>query len=463
MPSGNRTTSSAIGFAAALFSHFVRHRHEHDLVLVGALPVLNVFAVRLALLGTRTVVATDWLEIWPWRTWRRYSGVLVGTIAFVLQSVRGARRPHPDREQRVHEVAIGRIPPGGGSTGARPGRPRGRIRERGAQCCGAADDPVRGSSHRRQAARSAAPGARRRAGLDPRPVRRHRRGGTRDRCGPPGRGSGGRRRRDALRGSCRRRPTRCAHGRRRGARESVDQGGVRPGRRRGRVARDAVRRRGERRTTRRPSSSSTARTASSPPPRRPQCWERRSSARWPAGRTFDARRPPGSRVSAASAPSGDPSSSSSNDGECSAPGEVGRVERGSERRTRGRSRALPRVLRRAGTSGIATCVPARPASPAARRWRPRTPRHSRARRRRPRPRRPRGARGCRRRSRGNREPWPPAAAVRSPRNGSGTRTPSTPGRGGRGRRESATRAGSRGRRVRGAPPRARGGRHRDCR
>ena len=54
-------------------------------MLVGALPVLNVFAVRLALLGTRTVVATDWLEIWPWRTWRRYSGVLVGTIAFVLQ------------------------------------------------------------------------------------------------------------------------------------------------------------------------------------------------------------------------------------------------------------------------------------------------------------------------------------------------------------------------------------------
>jgi glycosyltransferase involved in cell wall biosynthesis len=85
--SGTRRMSSAVGFALALFRHFVRHRRDHDLVLVAALPVLNVFAVRLALLGTRTVVATDWLEIWTWRKWRAYSGALVGTIAFVLQSL----------------------------------------------------------------------------------------------------------------------------------------------------------------------------------------------------------------------------------------------------------------------------------------------------------------------------------------------------------------------------------------
>lgn len=84
---GSRTTSSAVAFAAALFRHFVQHRRDHDLVVVAALPVLNVFAVRLALLGTPTVVATDWLEIWTWRKWRAYSGALVGTIAFVLQSL----------------------------------------------------------------------------------------------------------------------------------------------------------------------------------------------------------------------------------------------------------------------------------------------------------------------------------------------------------------------------------------
>ncbi|MFE6257024.1 glycosyltransferase family 4 protein [Agromyces sp. NPDC057865] len=84
---GTRKMSSAVAFAVALFRYFVRHRRDHDLVVVAALPVLNVFAVRLALLGTRTVVATDWLEIWTWRKWRAYSGALVGTVASVLQSL----------------------------------------------------------------------------------------------------------------------------------------------------------------------------------------------------------------------------------------------------------------------------------------------------------------------------------------------------------------------------------------
>ncbi len=84
---GTRKMSSAVAFAVALFRYFVRHRRDHDLVVVAALPVLNVFAVRLALLGTRTVVATDWLEIWSWRKWRADSGALVGTMAFVLQSL----------------------------------------------------------------------------------------------------------------------------------------------------------------------------------------------------------------------------------------------------------------------------------------------------------------------------------------------------------------------------------------
>lgn len=82
---GTRTASSAVAFAAALFRYFVRHRRDHDLVLVAALPVLNVLAVRLALLGAPTVVATDWLEVWTWRKWRGYSGALVGTIALLLQ------------------------------------------------------------------------------------------------------------------------------------------------------------------------------------------------------------------------------------------------------------------------------------------------------------------------------------------------------------------------------------------
>lgn len=82
---GVRTTRSAVAFAAGLFRYFVRHRRDHDVVLVAALPVLNVFAVRAALIGRPTVLATDWLEVWPARKWRAYAGGLTGTVAAVLQ------------------------------------------------------------------------------------------------------------------------------------------------------------------------------------------------------------------------------------------------------------------------------------------------------------------------------------------------------------------------------------------
>jgi glycosyltransferase involved in cell wall biosynthesis len=84
---GTRTTTSAIGFAWALFRYFRRHRRSYDLVIVAALPVLNVFAVRLALFGSRVRLVVDWLEVWPWRKWRAYSGLVTGTIAAVLQSM----------------------------------------------------------------------------------------------------------------------------------------------------------------------------------------------------------------------------------------------------------------------------------------------------------------------------------------------------------------------------------------
>lgn len=82
-----RTTSSAVRFAASLWRHFVRHRGSYDAVVVAALPVLNVFAVRLALLGTGTTMVVDWLEVWPWRKWRAYAGAVTGSIAWVLQSI----------------------------------------------------------------------------------------------------------------------------------------------------------------------------------------------------------------------------------------------------------------------------------------------------------------------------------------------------------------------------------------
>ncbi|WP_166790161.1 glycosyltransferase family 4 protein [Cryobacterium sp. Hh11] len=84
---GTRTPASAVKFALALFRHFRARRGSYDLVIVSALPVLNVFAVQLALAGRKTFVVTDWLEVWGWRQWRAYSGALMGTVASVLQFV----------------------------------------------------------------------------------------------------------------------------------------------------------------------------------------------------------------------------------------------------------------------------------------------------------------------------------------------------------------------------------------
>ncbi|MDH6235950.1 glycosyltransferase [Cryobacterium sp. CG_9.6] len=132
---GTRRPRSAALFALALFRYFVRHRAQHDIVVVCALPVLNVFAVQLALLGTRSFIVSDWLEVWDWRKWRRYSGAAVGTIAFLLQRVAlhlghlhtvnstftGSRIRHYRRGARP--VTLGLVDVAGSATDAPTARP----------------------------------------------------------------------------------------------------------------------------------------------------------------------------------------------------------------------------------------------------------------------------------------------------------------------------------------------------
>ena len=82
---GGRLPRAAVGFSRAVFSHLRRHRSEYDLVIVSALPVLNVFGAWAALLRSGTHLVSDWLEVWSWRKWREYSGAIVGSVAFMLQ------------------------------------------------------------------------------------------------------------------------------------------------------------------------------------------------------------------------------------------------------------------------------------------------------------------------------------------------------------------------------------------
>lgn len=82
---GNRRLGPALGFALAVFAHLVRRRRSYDAVLVSALPSLNVPAAVAALLGARTVVCSDFLEVWRLHQWVAYSGPVVGRVAWALQ------------------------------------------------------------------------------------------------------------------------------------------------------------------------------------------------------------------------------------------------------------------------------------------------------------------------------------------------------------------------------------------
>lgn len=82
---GVRRSSSALRFAWRVFRGLLTRRNSYDAVLVSALPVLNVFAARLALFGSRTTVAADYLEVWGRRQWIEYAGRLTGNVAWALQ------------------------------------------------------------------------------------------------------------------------------------------------------------------------------------------------------------------------------------------------------------------------------------------------------------------------------------------------------------------------------------------
>lgn len=90
---GVRRTPAAIAFAWGLFRALRRRRRAYDAVMVSALPVLNVFAARLALIGSRTTLLVDYLEVWRRRQWIEYAGLIVGTVAWFLQRLAIAGTP----------------------------------------------------------------------------------------------------------------------------------------------------------------------------------------------------------------------------------------------------------------------------------------------------------------------------------------------------------------------------------
>jgi glycosyltransferase involved in cell wall biosynthesis len=84
---GVRKPSTAVAFAAAIFFRLLRSRRRFDAVFVSATPVLNVLAARLALLGRGIPLCVDYMEVWSKKQSMEYSGPVVGSIAYFLQSL----------------------------------------------------------------------------------------------------------------------------------------------------------------------------------------------------------------------------------------------------------------------------------------------------------------------------------------------------------------------------------------
>lgn len=84
---GTRTSRGALAFSLAVYRSLRHSRGSYDLVVASALPVLTLIAAHWAIRGTPAYLVSDWLEVWSWRQWRKYSGTLVGTLGWVLQSV----------------------------------------------------------------------------------------------------------------------------------------------------------------------------------------------------------------------------------------------------------------------------------------------------------------------------------------------------------------------------------------
>ncbi|WP_292831407.1 glycosyltransferase [Microbacterium sp.] len=90
---GVRSSTAALQFSVGLFAALVRRRRSYHTVVVSALPVLNVFAARAALVGSGTRVVVDYLEVWGRRQWVDYAGPIIGHTAWLLQRLAVAVTP----------------------------------------------------------------------------------------------------------------------------------------------------------------------------------------------------------------------------------------------------------------------------------------------------------------------------------------------------------------------------------
>lgn len=99
---GNRHPMQAIRFALGVLAHLARRRGSYDLVHTCAFPYFHLIALRLALSRTGVPVTVDWPEVWSRTYWRRYSGLVSGSLGEALQWLCVRLTPHAVVYSRTH-------------------------------------------------------------------------------------------------------------------------------------------------------------------------------------------------------------------------------------------------------------------------------------------------------------------------------------------------------------------------
>jgi|688.fasta_scaffold124745_1 glycosyltransferase involved in cell wall biosynthesis len=81
---GVRSKAEAIKFGIKLFLWL--RKQEFDLIYCSSVPIFSIFAVSMAK-SQKTIVFTEWFEVWSMQYWIRYSGIIAGPIGWLVQSL----------------------------------------------------------------------------------------------------------------------------------------------------------------------------------------------------------------------------------------------------------------------------------------------------------------------------------------------------------------------------------------
>jgi glycosyltransferase involved in cell wall biosynthesis len=83
--SDRRTLGPPVRFGLAVWRHLARHGRDYDVVHTAAFPYFPLLAAGVARRRGGYRIFVDWIEVWTRAYWRRYAGVVSGTIGWLVQ------------------------------------------------------------------------------------------------------------------------------------------------------------------------------------------------------------------------------------------------------------------------------------------------------------------------------------------------------------------------------------------